>query len=1158
MAHFFTRRKAVYDAYRQVFNQLPIADLRRGDARFVAGIEAKTNAELTRRVAALAQAEAAARAQREAVEAAALIEAARIDRLVDEVLAEIAEEERKVEVARRAEAKLAEDRKALEALLSPPEGIEFKARPGEHGIITGHAFDGVVLNPDSKTFRARLDATPAAEVLPDGSVRLIETQGVGIRPRLTEEVLAQAFDDAKLQRDEAVYIYGVAASDVRVSEVREVNSDMRRGRRGVQLYRVDVPPMTPSALGAYLRDILAHKWDLNYPRWLGFFLIRRVGSAAELKGALPPMRAGDENCVVRAVFSALPADSKGALAALRSELNERFGATGVHGDEALRHISSRIRAVTGGGRGIKTSIYAVDVAGAPLWGEQKNKHHKQIRLVYHDGHCFTADVLRRPEFLRTKDMWAATAADFIEQEAARRAGAGLEPTWFQLIGEGCGEFGAVAVIAGDGTLWRQPGHTRQLLDSWQNWSGWRAERMSRSAESADALDEEERRRFDLDCGKLTSEQSRLFRAMLAAGGIAPLATYRDEWRRACVEFSPWQSTTTSEHVQLDMVAAFASYGSPASAAKPYYDRYGVPTETMRCVSVSGPPSRAVLATRGIAEIVSLTLRPGLHAYFTSITRHVLGRGWLATPLLAWLHEAGLVVECTVGQLVYSIGGATLPLPARASRLDAVCLVGRLTPTKTYTSVFCRHEAEARYVESVLAEKKTAEGDSRFGGRNGNIVRVRDLHAPPDYVHIRAFIVGAYAQINLLSQILRFDPEDVARVQTDAIYVPRSALHLADRMLPGGADTRDSATWGLWRPKAEDEGVRIAHGAWDYGLSAARDVALAQPTFNADPICFSPVSLLEGAAGSGKSKRAVEAVASRDSLILVPTHALRFEYMRRGVGLMSAPSALGAVATLHAFFRQNGDGKAFDPDRMHNQSRPSWVVIDEAYVYPWAFLAPRLAWLTAKKIPVIMCGDPHQLLPREGKTDVAAVRRLSAHTETLDTDLRAARCPRLQALKSAMWGKPDAAQLTAATAVLPPAIDQVAAVLRWRPGDVILAGRRDTVARLGAAVMRQHLALAPDVPMPVRYIGETGVVPVPGGPPAKTYRGAIIDVPAGTPLPAGWQPAAVMTITRSQGSTIHAPARIYAVGLATASEWLANAAYVALSRAEELSQLVLVA
>ncbi|MEW8689300.1 MAG: hypothetical protein AB2556_26050 [Candidatus Thiodiazotropha sp.] len=46
---------------------------------------------------------------------------------------------------------------------------------------------------------------------------------------------------------------------------------------------------------------------------------------------------------------------------------------------------------------------------------------------------------------------------------------------------------------------------------------------------------------------------------------------------------------------------------------------------------------------------------------------------------------------------------------------------------------------------------------------------------PQFTHLRASIL-AYAFINLLSMLRRFEPEEVVRVSTDSLYIQKMALH----------------------------------------------------------------------------------------------------------------------------------------------------------------------------------------------------------------------------------------------------------------------------------------------------------------------------------------------------------------------------------------------
>ncbi|MEW8689373.1 MAG: hypothetical protein AB2556_26415, partial [Candidatus Thiodiazotropha sp.] len=49
---------------------------------------------------------------------------------------------------------------------------------------------------------------------------------------------------------------------------------------------------------------------------------------------------------------------------------------------------------------------------------------------------------------------------------------------------------------------------------------------------------------------------------------------------------------------------------------------------------------------------------------------------------------------------------------------------------------------------------------------------------PQFTHLRASIL-AYAHINLLSILQRFEPDDVVRVATESLYIRKTALHRPD-------------------------------------------------------------------------------------------------------------------------------------------------------------------------------------------------------------------------------------------------------------------------------------------------------------------------------------------------------------------------------------------
>ena len=92
-----------------------------------------------------------------------------------------------------------------------------------------------------------------------------------------------------------------------------------------------------------------------------------------------------------------------------------------------------------------------------------------------------------------------------------------------------------------------------------------------------------------------------------------------------------------------------------------------------------------------------------------------------------------------------------------------------------------------------------------------------------YTHLRASML-AYAHINLLSMLQRFEPEDTVRVATDSIYVRKSALHKLEGVkayvAPKRCDCGEVACDHLplvapaqWRDKDEELYMPVEHAAY---------------------------------------------------------------------------------------------------------------------------------------------------------------------------------------------------------------------------------------------------------------------------------------------------------------------------------------------------------
>ncbi|MEW8689285.1 MAG: hypothetical protein AB2556_25970, partial [Candidatus Thiodiazotropha sp.] len=82
---------------------------------------------------------------------------------------------------------------------------------------------------------------------------------------------------------------------------------------------------------------------------------------------------------------------------------------------------------------------------------------------------------------------------------------------------------------------------------------------------------------------------------------------------------------------------------------------------------------------------------------------------------------------------------------------------------------------------------------------------------PQYAHLRASML-AYAHINLLAILRRFEPGEVVRVATDSLYVQKAALRRLDGV-GAYAAPRSPAAPAQWRDKGEQLYMPLWHAAY---------------------------------------------------------------------------------------------------------------------------------------------------------------------------------------------------------------------------------------------------------------------------------------------------------------------------------------------------------
>ncbi|MEW8689131.1 MAG: hypothetical protein AB2556_25195 [Candidatus Thiodiazotropha sp.] len=161
---------------------------------------------------------------------------------------------------------------------------------------------------------------------------------------------------------------------------------------------------------------------------------------------------------------------------------------------------------------------------------------------------------------------------------------------------------------------------------------------------------------------------------------------------------------------------------------------------------------------------------------------------------------------------------------------------------------------------------------------------------------------AYAHINLLSMLRRFEPEEAVRVATDSLYIRKTVLHklegiesyVAPRICDCGEELCYECFMGVpflppvapaqWRDKGEKLYIPMEHA--DYRAEPASVVTKENlppstaPRYD-DPLTRHQLSYLNGGGGSGKTTRAIELFREKNPLVFTPPHRLAKEMRARG-------------------------------------------------------------------------------------------------------------------------------------------------------------------------------------------------------------------------------------------------------------------------------------
>ena len=194
---------------------------------------------------------------------------------------------------------------------------------------------------------------------------------------------------------------------------------------------------------------------------------------------------------------------------------------------------------------------------------------------------------------------------------------------------------------------------------------------------------------------------------------------------------------------------------------------------MTRLAINGPLTIGTGFTKVQEWEFEATCHPFIPAWFG---RHFSEGGWAPTQLLAFLAESSLLRSLKVREAIISFEKQTeVWLPE--SRDQACSVIGKFTQGskadgKRLTRRLVTNHGELDYLVRDTRLVGTLVG-APMKCELGHILTYYN-GLQPLFAHLRVSML-AYAHINLLSMLSRFEPDEAIRAATDSIYVKKTAF-----------------------------------------------------------------------------------------------------------------------------------------------------------------------------------------------------------------------------------------------------------------------------------------------------------------------------------------------------------------------------------------------
>ncbi|MEW8685623.1 MAG: hypothetical protein AB2556_07425 [Candidatus Thiodiazotropha sp.] len=251
-------------------------------------------------------------------------------------------------------------------------------------------------------------------------------------------------------------------------------------------------------------------------------------------------------------------------------------------------------------------------------------------------------------------------------------------------------------------------------------------------------------------------------------------------QKACVEHGHgglWNSMgyDTREVVSIDMKVCYPASFQGMGEAKPYFERFGHPTHRMVCVAINGALPEDIGTDFAVIQEWEFDATCHRHPCLVwkafrrchkwqlgpdtaSCLPHIVGPAEVREAIISLKTQKDVWLPETRDQACSVIGKFT-----QGSKADGKRLTRRLVTDQGELDYLVR---DTRLSGTLVGAPQRCP--------LGHILTYYD-GSQPQFTHLRASML-AYAHINLLSMLRRFEPEDVVRVATDSIYIQKMAIH----------------------------------------------------------------------------------------------------------------------------------------------------------------------------------------------------------------------------------------------------------------------------------------------------------------------------------------------------------------------------------------------